>query len=91
MATLYVGNLPYSATDQELRQLFSQAGTVEDVRLPSDRATGQPRGFGFVEMASDADARNAIAMFNGYYMDGRQIRVDMAEARAPRGGGYGRF
>lgn len=88
--TLYIGNLPYSASEETLRSLFSQAGAVDNVRLPTDRVTGRPRGFGFVEMASDADAEHAIQMFNGYYLDGRQIRVNLAEERAPRAGrGYG--
>ncbi len=87
---LYVGNLPYSASTQALTDLFSQAGSVGDVHLPTDRDSGQSRGFGFVEMASDEDAQQAIRQFNGYSFDGRELRVNIAEdrpARAPRGRG----
>ena len=87
---LYVGNLPYTASQDELRQLFEQAGNVDSVYLPTDRQTGQPRGFGFVEMKSDADADNAIRMFDGYQMNGRQIRVNHAREREERGGYGGR-
>lgn len=91
-ARLYVGNLPYSATDEDIRRLFSQAGTVESISLPTDRQTGQPRGFGFVDMASSQEADNAIRMFDGYTMDGRQLRVNMAREREERGfGGGGRI
>ena len=87
MATrLYVGNLPYSATEDELRQLFSRAGTVVSVDLPIDRATGRPRGFGFVEMESSAGAQSAIRELDGYRLDNRSIRVEIPkerEARAP--------
>ncbi len=88
---LYVGNLPYTASEDDVRQLFSQAGTVESVSLPADRQTGQSRGFGFVDMASNEDADNAIRMFDGYRMDGRQLRVNVAREREERGfgGGYG--
>ncbi len=88
MATrLYVGNLPYSTTQDELRNLFQQAGEVQSVYLPTDRQTGQPRGFGFVEMASDSDAENAIRMYDGYSLGGRQIRVNQAREREERGYG----
>ena len=95
--SLYVGNLPYSTNENQLRELFARAGTVEEVRLPTDRVTGQPRGFGFVEMATADEAQSAIAMFNGFDLDNRQLRVSLAEERAPRtgrsggrgGGGYG--
>ncbi len=91
MATrLYVGNLPYSTKEEDLRRLFSQAGTVESVSLPTDRQTGQPRGFGFIDMASSQDADNAIRMFDGYSMDGRQLRVSIAREREVRGYGGGR-
>lgn len=85
--SLYVGNLPYSITEQTLTDLFAQAGSVQGVRLPTDRETGQPRGFGFVEMESDADAQKAIQMFDGYFVDSRALRVNIAEERGPRGGG----
>lgn len=89
MATrLYVGNLPYSVTDDELRRLFSQAGTVVDVTLPVDRETGRPRGFGFVEMANNDEANRAIRTFDGFMLDGRRLRVNEAKEREfGRGGG----
>lgn len=91
MATrLYVGNLPYSVGENELKRLFSQAGTVDSVTMPLDRQTGRPRGFSFVQMASDQDADNAIQMFNGYTLDGRQLRVNVAQEREYRTGGYTR-
>lgn len=87
---LYVGNLPYSVTDGDLKNLFSQAGTVEEATVMTERETGRSRGFGFVEMASDADAENAIRMFDGYSMDGRQLRVNPAMEREERGTGFRR-
>ena len=74
MAKIYVGNLPFTATDAELRTLFSEHGTVESVSLPTDRETGRPRGFGFVEM-NRADASRAIQNLNGKDMGGRALRV----------------
>ena len=93
MTTLYVGNLPFSATEAELRDLFAQHGTVESAKVVNDRDTGRPRGFGFVDMPSD-DAQNAIQHLNGYEMNGRPLRVNEARERAPRpphGGGGGRW
>ena len=93
MTTLYVGNLPFSATEAELRDLFAQHGTVESAKVVSDRDTGRPRGFGFVDMPSD-DAANAIQHLKGYEMNGRPLRVNEARERAPRpprGGGGGRW
>lgn len=87
---LYVGNLPYSASEDELRRLFEQSGTVDSVYLPTDRQTGQPRGFGFVEMSNQSDAENAIRMFDGSSVGGRQIRVNLAREREERGYGGGR-
>lgn len=87
---LYVGNLPYSVSEGELRQLFSQAGTVESITMPTERETGRPRGFAFVEMATPAEAENAIRMFNGYVLDGRSLRINVAKEREMgRGRGYG--
>ncbi len=83
---LYVGNLPYTVAYDDLRSLFSQAGTVESAQVMSERDTGRSRGFGFVEMATDAEAENAIRIFDGYTMDGRQLRVNPAMAREERGG-----
>lgn len=88
MATrLYIGNLPYSVGENELRRLFSQAGTVESVTMPLDRQTGRPRGFAFVQMATDDEANAAIETFNGYVLDGRPLRVNIAQEREMRGGG----
>ncbi len=84
MAKIYVGNLPFTTTDAELRTLFSEHGTVESVSLPTDRETGRPRGFGFVEM-SQADASRAIQNLNGKDLGGRPLRVNPAEDK-PRGG-----
>ncbi|HVS77007.1 MAG TPA: RNA-binding protein [Steroidobacteraceae bacterium] len=84
MTRLYVGNLPFSATDESLRALFSKHGTVEKVSLITDRETGRPRGFGFVEMSS-ADAARAIQALNGTDFGGRPLRVNEAQER-PRGG-----
>lgn len=85
MAKIYVGNLPFTATDAEIRTLFSAHGTVESVTLPVDRETGRPRGFGFVEM-SQADASRAIQNLNGSDMGGRALKVNEAQDR-PRSGG----
>jgi RNA recognition motif-containing protein len=87
MAKIYVGNLPFTATDAEIRTLFSQHGTVESVSLPVDRETGRPRGFGFVEM-SQADAARAIQNLNGKDLNGRPLRVNEAQDK-PRSGGGG--
>jgi RNA recognition motif-containing protein len=89
MTKIYVGNLPFSANEQEVRDLFSQHGTVESVSLITDRDTGRPRGFGFVEM-SRADASRANQNLNGKDMGGRPLRVNEAQERSgggPRGGG----
>jgi cold-inducible RNA-binding protein len=85
MAKIYVGNLPFSATEEQVRALFSAHGTVESVSLPSDRETGRPRGFGFVEMSS-SDAARAIQAVNGKELDGRALRVNEAQDK-PRSGG----
>lgn len=88
MSRIYVGNLPFSTTDEELRALFSQHGTVESVSLPTDRETGRPRGFAFVDM-NQADAARAIQNLNGKDVGGRALRVNEAEDK-PRSGGGGR-
>ena len=92
MTTIYVGNLPFSATEEEIRGLFEKHGKVESVKLINDRETGRPRGFAFVDMSS-TDAQTAIAQLNGFNMGGRPLRVNEAQerpARGPRpGGGYG--
>jgi RNA recognition motif-containing protein len=88
---LYVGNLPFSADEHEVRTLFEQnERKVEEVKLITDRDTGRPRGFGFVEMGSSEDADNAIRELNGYEMDGRQLTVNEARERTRGGGGGGR-
>lgn len=87
---LYVGNLPYGATDEDLTSLFSKAGTVETVRVMRDMATGRARGFAFVEMANDADAQKAISDFHQYQMDGRALVVNEARPKPEGGGGGGR-
>jgi RNA recognition motif-containing protein len=88
MTKIYVGNLPFSATESEVRDLFAQHGTVDSVALPTDRETGRPRGFGFVEMPQ-ADAQKAMQALNGFNMGGRPLRVNEAQDR-PRTGGGGR-
>jgi cold-inducible RNA-binding protein len=85
---IYVGNLPFSATESEVRDLFAQHGTVESVALPTDRETGRPRGFGFVEMPQ-GDAAKAIGALNGFQMGGRALRVNEAQDRPRTGGGGG--
>ena len=88
MATkLYVGNLSYQATDQQLHDLFSEAGNVSSAQVVTDRYTGQARGFGFVEMASEDEAQQAIAAINGRNVDGRALVVN--ESRPREGGGGG--
>ena len=89
MTKIYVGNLPFSATDSEVRELFQQHGTVESVSLITDRDTGRPRGFGFVEM-SRADASRAIQNLNGKDLGGRPLRVNEAQERTGGGGGGNR-
>ncbi len=88
---LFVGSLPYSTMDDDLQQLFAQAGTVDSAAVISDRDTGQSKGFGFVEMATDEEAQKAIDMFNGYEMNGRALAVNEARPREERGGGGGGF
>jgi RNA recognition motif-containing protein len=88
MTKIYVGNLPFSATESEVRDLFAQHGTVDSVALPTDRETGRPRGFGFVEMPQ-ADAQKAMQALNGFNMGGRPLRVNEAQDRPRTGGGGG--
>lgn len=88
---LHVGNLPYTITDEELRELFSQAGTVVSVDIPKDRATGRSRGFGFADMENSEQAEEAIKKFDGYSLDGRALRVDYAREREQRASGYGSY
>jgi RNA recognition motif-containing protein len=90
---LYVGNLPFSADETAVRALFEQNGrTVSEVKLITDRDTGRPRGFGFVEMESDQQAQQAISQLDGKELDGRQLKVNEARERTGGGGGgRGRF
>jgi RNA recognition motif-containing protein len=86
---LYVGNLPFSATDQILMDAFSEVGHVDSAKVIMDRETGRSKGFGFVEMSSDAEATAAITRFNGADYDGRPMTVNEAKPMAPREGGGG--
>jgi RNA recognition motif-containing protein len=86
MAMIYVGNLPFSATEQDLRAVFDPHGEVLSVSIVADRDTGRPRGFAFVEMADEA-AGTAIAAVNGQALDGRPLRVNPAQQRLRQGGG----
>src|SRR5271154_4617314 len=89
---LYVGNLPYTVTERDLRELFEQAGEVTDAAVITDRETGRSKGFGFVEMNTPEEATKAISQFNGQTMNNRQIQVSEArprEERGPRTGGGG--
>jgi cold-inducible RNA-binding protein len=85
MTKLYVGNLPFTATEEAVRTLFAPHGTVEKISLISDRDTGRPRGFGFVEM-SNTDASRAMQALNGKELDGRALKINEAQDR-PRAGG----
>lgn len=89
---LYVGNMSYNITEQDLRSLFSEAGTVETVDIIKDRDTGRAKGFAFISMKSQAEAEKAISMFNGREVDGRALAVNIARPREERpsyGGGGG--
>lgn len=92
---LYVGNLPYSVTDESLGETFAQYGTVDSARVITDRDSGRSKGFGFVEMSTAEEAQAAISKMNGMQMDGRALSVSEAKPQAPRenrgfGGGGGR-
>ena len=86
-AKLFVGNLSFQATEEDLRELFAQAGTVETVRIITDQFTGRPRGFGFVEMATKEEATKAIEMLNGRLFRDRNLVVDEARPQPQRGSG----
>ena len=86
---LYVGNLPYETGEQDLQDLFGQAGSVESVSVMRDMATGRARGFAFVEMATDADAQKAIAELHDKAFGGRTLTVNEARPRTERPGGFG--
>jgi RNA recognition motif-containing protein len=95
MATkLYVGGLPYSTQEDALKEHFTQAGSVASAVIIMDKMSGRSKGFGFVEMSTDAEAQNAVSMFNGQEFEGRKLTVNEArpmEARPPRTGGNGGF
>ncbi|HEX8370342.1 MAG TPA: RNA-binding protein [Pyrinomonadaceae bacterium] len=86
---LYVGNLSFRVTSDDLQEHFAQAGSVESANIVQDRETGRSRGFGFVEMSTEEDANNAIAQFNGQEYDGRNMVVNEARPREEGGGGRG--
>ena len=88
-AKLFVGNLSFQATEEDLRELFQQAGTVETVRIITDQFTGRPRGFGFVEMATKEEATKAVEMLNGRLFRDRNLVVDEARPQQQRGPGGG--
>ena len=88
---IFVGNLPFSIGEGELRELFEQKGTVESVTVMRDNDTGRSRGFGFVEMASEEAAQKAIAELNGYALEGRNLTVNEAKPKPERRGGGGGF
>ncbi len=86
---LFVGNLDFGTTRSELETLFSQVGPIRDIFLPTERGSGRPRGFAFVEFESEVDATRAIERFNGYELAGRALRVNEAEDRPRRQGSFG--
>ena len=85
---LYVGNLSYSTTEADLKTLFAEAGQVASVALIKDRDTGRSKGFAFVEMTTQAEAQQAISMFNGYNLDNRELKVNLAKPREDRKGRF---
>jgi RNA recognition motif-containing protein len=89
-AKLYVGNLPYTTTDEDLQSLFAQAGTVTSAAVVKDRESGRSKGFGFVEMSSDAEAQQAISLLDGKDFQGRTLKVNVARPREEGGGGQRR-
>jgi cold-inducible RNA-binding protein len=86
---LYVGNLSYNVTEEQLRELFGQAGTIKEVAMIMDRDTQRPKGFGFVEMTTQVEAQKAIEMFNEHELDGRRLMVNFARPKEDRGGSRG--
>ncbi len=88
---LYVGNLPFNSTDESLQEIFAQAGSVQSAKIITDRETGRSKGFGFVEMANDQEAADAIQKFNGAEYGGRNMTVAEGGPMAPREGGGGGY
>jgi RNA recognition motif-containing protein len=88
---LYVGNLSYNVTEEQLRELFSQAGTIKEIAMITDRDTNRPKGFGFVEMMTQVEAQKAIEMFNEHELDGRRMTVNFARPKEDRGGSRGGY
>jgi RNA recognition motif-containing protein len=86
---LYVGNLPYETGETELQELFGRAGTIDNVKVVRDMATGRARGFAFVEMSTDAEAQKAITELNQFQVGGRSLTVNEARPKTEGGGGYG--
>jgi RNA recognition motif-containing protein len=86
---LYVGNLSYNVTEEQLRELFSQAGTIKEIAMIMDRDTQRPKGFGFVEMTTQVEAQKAIEMFNEHELDGRRLMVNFARPKEDRSGSRG--
>jgi RNA recognition motif-containing protein len=89
-AKIYVGNLSFNSTEQDLEDMFGEFGTVQSVKIIEDRETGRSRGFAFVEMSSDEEAQSAIAGLNGREIDGRALTINEAKPQEERGGGGGR-
>jgi RNA recognition motif-containing protein len=89
VVNIFVGNLSYQTTQDELQAAFGQFGNVERVQIITDRATGQPRGFAFVEMTDQTEAENAIAQMNGAELNGRALNVNIARPKDSGGGGWG--
>lgn len=89
MKNIFVGNLSFGSTEQDVRSMFEQFGSIERVSIVTDRETGKARGFGFVEMSNDDEAERAIAALNGANLDGRAINVNEARPKEDRGGGGG--
>ncbi len=88
---LYVGNLSYNVTEEQLRELFGQAGTIKEITMIMDRDTQRPKGFGFVEMTTQVEAQKAIEMFNEHELDGRRMTVNFARPKEDRGGSRGGY
>jgi cold-inducible RNA-binding protein len=86
---LYVGNLSYQTSEEDLRTLFAKAGQVASVALIKDRDTGNSKGFAFVEMTTQAEAQKAISMLNGFNLEDRELKVNLAKPREERSGGFG--